>query len=67
MPGNDLVARVDQDRIGEPKAADRGDDLVDLALGMGPRVARVWDQRVRGLVGDGSGRSEAIGGSILIA
>src|SRR5438067_118107 len=39
--GSKLNHLIDQDRIGEPELADRGDDLFQLSLGMRARVPRV--------------------------
>ena len=43
MPGDDRTVGIGKDRIGEPELADRGRDLVQLPLRMGPGVARIGD------------------------
>ena len=45
VPGNDRARRIDQDRVGPSELADAGGDLVDLAIGVGARVAGKCGQR----------------------
>src|SRR5262249_34473142 len=46
VAGDNAVLAVDQYRVGEPKLADAAGDLRDLGVAVGPRVARVRDQRL---------------------
>jgi hypothetical protein len=45
MAGDQHIALIDQHRIGEAELAYRLNDLLDLALGMGPRITRIRFQR----------------------
>jgi hypothetical protein len=44
IPSDDPGFRVYQDRVIETELGDAGCDLRDLGVGVGPWVARVWDQ-----------------------
>ena len=44
MPGDDRAFGIYQDRISEAELPDRGGDLLQLPLGMGPCIPRVGDQ-----------------------
>ena len=48
VPGNDLIAFVDQDRIYEAKSLDRGGDFFDLSPRMGAGVPRIRLERGNG-------------------
>jgi hypothetical protein len=46
VAGDDQEVVVDDHRVDEPELPDRSSDLLDLALGVGARVARAWLQRL---------------------
>src|SRR5690606_31166446 len=48
MTGDDLAVIRHEHRVGEPKALDRGGDLLELFRGMGARVIRVRAERSDG-------------------
>lgn len=62
MAGDDDTGFIDEDWVGEAERADRGDDLRDLALRMGPGVPRVGAEFAGRSVGDG----QAIGGNDFV-
>jgi hypothetical protein len=41
MTGNQNVRFIDQYRVRESEFPDRSDELLDLAFGMGPGIARI--------------------------
>ena len=53
MPGDDRTVRVDQDRVREPERTDGNDDLFELALRVGSRVAPAGNKGIDGPVGNG--------------
>ena len=53
MAGDHDAFGIDQDRIGKPELPDRGNDLLDLALRVGARVARVGPEARGRPVGHG--------------
>ena len=50
MSGNYSTVRINQNRVRKSELADRGCDLVQLPLGMNPRVARIRNKAAEGLV-----------------
>ena len=65
MPGCKIAFRVGEDRVGEAERLDRGDDLRDLAFGMGPRISGIRRKFVRVHINNlkraiGSGRCQLV-------
>jgi len=56
MSGDDASHLIHQNWVGKAERANRRDDLLDLALGMGARVAPVWSQARKRLIDDDEGR-----------
>ncbi len=50
VAGHHAIVAVDEDRVGPAELEDRGGDLRDLSVGVGPGVPGVGDQPVEGAV-----------------
>ena len=57
MTRDDTAFWISEDRISEPELFDRRLELFDLALRMGPGVARIGDELANRAIGDGELRS----------
>src|SRR5262249_38940918 len=59
MARDDMAFRISKNRIGKAERLDGRAYLIDLALGMSTRIARIGNEVAHGTVGDGQPRWES--------